>query len=232
MKLTLEIIEELVKQIAGSDTTKLIPLLYNKKNVSEFLLAEKLGVNVNIVRNMLYRLYGYNLVGSVRKKDKKKGWYIYYWTLNPLRVRDLIVSMKKKKLEALKKRLSQEEGAPFFICNNKCIRIDFNIAMEHDFKCPECGELMQEDRLSNVDKIKSEIVEIEKELEEGYEIELPKEPKKRKKKKVKKKKKKVSKKKKIKKVSKKKVKKKTRKKVLRKKPKRGVSKKKKLKKRK
>lgn len=213
MKLSLEIIEELVKQIAGKDTVRLVPLLHKKRNISEFVLAEKLEVSINSVRNMIYRLCGYNLVSSMRKKDKKKGWYIYYWTLNPLRVRDLIISRKKKQLENLKKKLSQEEGTPFFICDNKCIRMEFNLAMEHDFRCPECDELMREDKLVNLSKIKEEITKIENELEEGYEIEIPKELKKRKKKKKKPKKKKRVKKKKLKKkptkkISKRKVKKK------------------------
>jgi len=196
MKLTLEIVEELVRQIAGADTTRLMVLLFNKRNISEFLLSEKLGVSINSVRNMLYRLYGYNLVSSSRKKDKKKGWYIYYWTFNPLRAKDLIISRKEKELETLKKKILQEEGPPFFICENKCIRIEFNMAMEYDFKCPECGELMHEDKSFNPSKVKNKIEEIEKELEEGYEVEMLKEPKKRKvKKKGKKKvKKKISKK--------------------------------------
>ena len=57
MKVPEEIIIDLVKNIAGSDTVKLLHVLLKaRKNVSEFKIAEKLGISVNAVRNMIYRL--------------------------------------------------------------------------------------------------------------------------------------------------------------------------------
>ena len=82
MKLSNNAIEVLVTEIAGKDVLPLIELIRGKTDVSEFKIAEKLGKTVNEVRNMLYRLSDYNLVSFTRKKDKRKGWYIYFWTLN------------------------------------------------------------------------------------------------------------------------------------------------------
>ena len=56
MKVTQENIEELIKELAGPDVVPLVILLKDKKNVSEFKLAEKLKIGVNQVRNMLYRI--------------------------------------------------------------------------------------------------------------------------------------------------------------------------------
>ena len=75
--------ETVVGDVVGADVISLVRSLKNKKNVSEFKIAETLKQEVNITRNMLYRLYDANLVTFIRKKDKVKGWYIYYWTFNP-----------------------------------------------------------------------------------------------------------------------------------------------------
>src|SRR3989338_9410775 len=105
MRMSNKLVEEVVKSVAGNDVIPLVDLIKNKKNVSEFKIAETLGVTVNVVRNMLYRLYHKNLVSFVRKKDKKKGWYIYYWTFNAKRVKFLADGLKKERIEKLKGRL-------------------------------------------------------------------------------------------------------------------------------
>ncbi len=66
---------------------------------------EKIKYEINVTRNMLYRLYHANLVSFIRKKDKKKGWYIYYWTFNQKRIKDLIKDIKKQRFERLVERL-------------------------------------------------------------------------------------------------------------------------------
>ena len=106
-----------------------------------------------------------NLVSFIRKKDKKKGWYIYYWTFKPKMIKHIVTNLKKEKLSKLKDRISREKSNHFFICQNKCIRLDFEQAMNFEFKCPECGEIMnQEDNKENIILIEEEIKKIKKEL--------------------------------------------------------------------
>ncbi len=165
MKITNKIIEDVSTEVAGEDVVPLVKNLKNKKNVSEFKLAENIKKEVNEVRNMLYRLYDANLVSFIRRKDKKKGWYIYYWTFNLKRVKYLIKDLKKKKVEKLKERLERELSSHFFICNKNCIRLDFEQATGFSFKCPECGELMnQEDNAGTIKKIEEEVKTLQKEL--------------------------------------------------------------------
>ena len=168
MKISGKIVEDVVIKVAGKDVVPLVKILKNRKNVSEFKLADSLKQEVNITRNMLYRLYNSNLVSFMRKKDKKKGWYIYYWTFDMKQVKYLAVSLKKKRLEQLKERLQREESGQFYMCPNKCMRLDFDQAMNFQFKCPECGHLVDlEDNRKLVESIKSEMSEIEKELAEA-----------------------------------------------------------------
>ncbi len=165
MRLTKEITEELVREVAGEDTVKLVGLLRDKENVSEFKIAEKLRLTVNTVRNMLYRLQAHNLVTSIRKKDKKKGWYIYYWTFNSSQARSLVRIVKQRKLERFKERLQAELQQTFYVCPERCVRMKIENAMDYDFKCPECGVVLQEENNQRfIEKIQAKILELEEEL--------------------------------------------------------------------
>ncbi|MFC1728510.1 hypothetical protein ACFLZ7_03540 [Nanoarchaeota archaeon] len=165
MKYSNKVVEEVVQEVAGEDVIPLVNALKNRKNVSEFKLAEDIKEEINTTRNMLYRLYDANLVSFTRKKDKKKGWYIYYWTFNMKRIKYLFKNLKKARLEMLKERLGREKNNYFFSCENKCMRLDFEQATEFEFKCPECGNLMNEE--SNIEKIETiekEIKQLEKDV--------------------------------------------------------------------
>ncbi len=160
-----KIIEATIADVAGEDVLPIVHFLKNKKNISEFKIAEVIKKEINATRNMLYRLQEANLVSFIRKKDKKKGWYIYYWTFKPKMIKHIVISLKKEKLAKLKDRLKRERSSHFFICQNKCIRLDFDQAMNFEFKCPECGEIMnQEDNLENIRVIEEEIKNIKNEL--------------------------------------------------------------------
>lgn len=166
MKLSNKLIEDVVVEVAGEDVLPLIKLLKNKKNVSEFKLAESLKLEVNFVRNMLYRLYHANLVSFTRRKDKKKGWYIYYWTFKTKQIKHLASSLKKQKFERLHDRLAREKDSNFFICKNNCMRLEFEQAINFNFKCPECGELMnQQDNSEKIKQIVAEIKQLEKDID-------------------------------------------------------------------
>jgi len=160
-----EIISNVVENVAGHDVLPLIDVLEGKQNVSEFTLADELKKEINTVRNMLYRLYDYNLVSFTRKKDKKKGWYIYYWTFIPSRIPHISKEIKSSRLNKLKERLAKEEKSNFFECKNKCMRLEFDKAIDYEFKCPECGSLMNEtDNRKRILSIEKEIKKIEVEI--------------------------------------------------------------------
>ena len=100
--------EEVLLPILGEEGLPLTKELSGKQNVSEFELADKLKKDIKIVRKMLYLLYNHNLVSFTRKKDKEKGWYIYYWTLLPESIRFSYVKKKNELLERLKHSLEEE----------------------------------------------------------------------------------------------------------------------------
>lgn len=165
LKVTNAVREELIVELIGADIIPLIRLLKDKKNVSEFKLAESMNITVNQTRNMLYRLYNHNLVTFTRKKDKKKGWYIYYWTLDMGNIKNEIIAFKKRKLAEFKARLEKETDGSYLVCPTGCIRMNMDTAMEHNFLCPECGQVMQEQNNSRtIDNLRLRIAEMEEEL--------------------------------------------------------------------
>ncbi|MEK6874573.1 MAG: hypothetical protein AABX52_02380 [Nanoarchaeota archaeon] len=161
IKITPKVVEQVISEVAGKDTLKIVKALKGKKNISEFKLAHDIAEEINTTRNMLYRLYNANLVSFTRKKDKTKGWYIYYWTFNTPRVKDLVGTLKKKRLDMLRERLDREKASHFYACLSRCIRLDFEQATDFGYKCPECGKLLnQEDNTDIIINLEKEIGKI------------------------------------------------------------------------
>ena len=167
MRLTQKKIEEIMLSILGEEGLSLVKELSGKQHVSEFELADKLKKDIKIVRKMLYLLYNHNLVSFIRKKDKIKGWYIYYWTLQPESIKFSYIKRKKELLAKLQQRLEEESRELYFTCPNKCVRLNFDQAMDFEFHCPECGELASQDNnAERIETLRKKVSEIEAELEE------------------------------------------------------------------
>lgn len=167
MRLTQKKIEEILISIIGEDGLPLLYELQRKDNISEFDLASKTKKDIKVIRKMLYFLYNHNLVSFMRKKDKVKGWYIYYWTILPENIRYIYIKLRKNTLARLQEQLETEKKELFFSCKTRCVRLNFDQGMEFEFHCPECGDLLAQDssqeKLSQLHKA---VQEAEQELAE------------------------------------------------------------------
>lgn len=166
-KLTNKLVHDIITQVVGDDVLPVVEYLKEKRNISEFRIAESLNMEVNRIRNMLYRLHTHNLVTYIRKKDKLKGWYISYWTLNLKAALSIQAKIRVDQIESMKERLKKEEENVngFFICPNMCSRLPIDKAMFYSFKCPECGSLMnQQDNTRTIERLKERIEELETEI--------------------------------------------------------------------
>ena len=172
MRLTQNKIEEIILPILNEEGLPLVTQLYGKENVSEFDLAKDTKLDIKVVRKMLYLLYNNNLVSFNRKKDKEKGWYIYYWTLIPDNVRFIYFKRKREQLIRLNEKLEAEEKELFFICPKECVRLTFDQGMDFEFHCPECGDLLNQDEsnVKNISKINNRIKQLEDDLNEEKRI--------------------------------------------------------------
>ncbi len=177
MKLSQEQVETFVGDFAGKDVIPLVRILKKRKNVSEFKLAERMKLGINQVRNMLYRMNEYNLVSSTRKKDKKKGWYIYYWTFNDREAITLLQYHTQKSLENSRERLAHEDQEQYYLCKVDKLRFSGANAMEYDFRCPECNRLLEaENKPKVLASLKRDITQFEENLIEigKLQAQLPK----------------------------------------------------------
>jgi len=146
MNLSNKEIREVIQNTAGSGAFPLVKVLKNKKNVSETKLAEHCEMELNEVRSLLYKLHNFNFVFFIKKRNKTTNLYIYYWALDTKNIRNFAVNYKKREIKELKKDLTNENNKKFYNCINGCMRLDFESAYEHNFKCPECNGLLDHEK--------------------------------------------------------------------------------------
>ena len=151
--------------MAGANTDPIVDILFNKRDVNEFLIAKKMNLTVNQVRNILYKLSAEGLVSFIRKKDKRKGWYIYFWTLNTEKCLIKIEQVIIKALENLNNLLKNRESKRFYTCETCNLEVSEETALENDFSCQECGEVYKlSDNSDSIKEAKSMIARKEREL--------------------------------------------------------------------
>ncbi len=130
-------IENAITHLAGEEVVPIVRALSQKRTLSEQKLAQQVRQEVNQTRTMLYRLHQANLVTFIKKKDPKKGWFVYYWTLRKDRLKKLVMDAA-----AVPPALKEPRSAHQFRCNTGCTQVSLEDAMDLEFRCLECGELM------------------------------------------------------------------------------------------
>ncbi len=137
------LLKDIVGSILGPQGVPIVDLLYEKKNVNEFLIAKKLKLTINQTRNMLYRLSDEGLVSFIRKKDAKKGgWYTYFWTLSLEKSLTKFREKITKEVTELENATQTKRTVRFFVCQTCGSEMTEEQALLHDYHCTECGELM------------------------------------------------------------------------------------------
>jgi transcription factor E len=141
--MNIKLLREIVASVVGASASAIVDLLYNKKNVNEFLIAKKLKITINQTRNILYKLSEEGIVSFIRKKDRKKGgWYIYFWTLNPGKSLAKYKQILIKNIDLSVQQIGNRKNGRYYNCAN--CRFDFNEdqALVNNYTCPECGEVL------------------------------------------------------------------------------------------
>lgn len=170
-------LNEVISIVTGRPGEPLVNLLQGEKYVNEFIIAKKLDITINQTRNILYKISDHGLVSSIRKKDKKKGWYTYFWKIEVLKSLEFLRDLTDKNLTQLKNQIKSRETKRFYVCERCNIEFSEENAMLHDFTCNECGEVFSikdnekvikefkknELRLENKLKLVEEQINLEKE---------------------------------------------------------------------
>ena len=166
LRMQVKLLHDLVEELAGVDTGRIVEILFGKKDVNEFLIARKMDLTINQVRNILYKLSADGLVSFIRKKDKRKGWYIYYWTLKTEKCLEKLESSLISKIDGLNHVLGSRETKRFYVCKPCDIEVGEEKALEHGFSCEECAEIYDlSDNSPAIRETKLKISRTQKDLE-------------------------------------------------------------------
>lgn len=151
--------------IAGKQAEPLADLLDGKKYVNEFLIAKKLDLTINQTRNILYKISDQGLVSSTRKKDKRKGWYTYFWKIEVSKSLEFLRSMILKRMDQISHQIKSRETKEFYVCEKCNIEFSEENALVHDFMCNECGDIVtRKDNTSVLKEYNKELDKMKKEL--------------------------------------------------------------------
>lgn len=136
---------ELARVLIGPASELVVSALSERQECTEEWLIKRTGLKLSVIRKILYELFDTGLVRYRRERDPKTGWYMYYWRLDPESIASMILRRKKAVLEKLKMRLEYEKNNTFFACKiHTNQRYTFDEAFERDFKCSECGEVLEQ----------------------------------------------------------------------------------------
>jgi len=182
----IKFLKSVVEHLINKPAVPIVDLLAGKKDVNEFLIAKKLELTINQTRNILYKLSDYGLVSFIRKKDKRKGWYIYFWTLNIYQSLKLLEKKLKEELSQAEEQLKSRKEKRYYTCKICSIEVTEEVALLNDFTCQECEEVYElSDNREIVNSLEKEINKLKKEIQ-LIKIEVSKEGEKLEKKKAKK----------------------------------------------
>jgi len=135
-------LKEAISLAVGKQSEQISDILSNTKYINEFTIAKKLDMTINQTRNILYKLSDFGLVSYIRKKDKKKGWFTYFWKLEAVKVLEFLKGIKKKNIDQIEHQIKSRETKSFYICQKCNIEFTEENALFHDFSCIECGQLL------------------------------------------------------------------------------------------
>src|SRR3989344_4280146 len=107
-------LRDVITLVAGKQAEKITDLLDSEKYINEFLIAKKLDITINQARNILYKLSDHGLVSSIRKKDKRKGWYTYFWKIEVLSSMVFLKNIFEKRIEQLSNQIKSREMKEFY----------------------------------------------------------------------------------------------------------------------
>jgi len=165
MEMLKKFLKESMAIIAGKQSEELVDLLDTHKHVNEFVIAKKLNLTINQTRNMLYKISDFGLVSSIRKKDKRKGWYTYFWKIEILKSLEFIKNDLVKKIENFEHQIKSREIKRFYICEKCHVEFNEENALFNNFTCPECGSILTiRDNTKLVNEMKRNVERLKKDL--------------------------------------------------------------------
>lgn len=159
-------VREYIGQVSGEAGIQVAKLLDELGEATDTDIAGRLGEKPSHVRKILYDLYEARIAEYYQKKDKETGWQTFHWKLTPENALRTLEQSRRRQLGELEARLRAEEEGQSFVCKkHPRARLGFDEASEANFKCPECGGVLEaEDKRPVLQQIREQIDELKRAL--------------------------------------------------------------------
>ncbi len=155
-----------IEEVVGPQGTRITEALLARDEATDTMLSQELGEKPSHIRKVLYALYEARIAEYHKQKDKETGWLTFFWFISEANIERALSTKMKKDLVSLEGALDLEQSHQWFTCPSGQERFDFSDATEHEFHCPEHGELLQQyDNEHDIEDIRGRIDAIRTEME-------------------------------------------------------------------
>jgi transcription initiation factor TFIIE subunit alpha len=69
----------IASMIGGDEYLKVARSLLKSEDATDEEIPNSTGLGINMVRKVLYDLFGKSLITGIRVKDERKEWFVYRW---------------------------------------------------------------------------------------------------------------------------------------------------------
>lgn len=142
--LTFKLTQEFLTSVGGPEAVNVVRICLDKngKCLDEDIETKMKTLKITEIRSILNRLHYRGIACYNKTKNKNSGWYTYTWEIKKRRIVELILEQQSEQLQKLEQKARFDVNHEFFVCKKACEETAFEIAAQYEFRCPECGEMM------------------------------------------------------------------------------------------
>ncbi len=165
--LSFKLTHDFLTNVGGADAVEVVRICLEKngKCLDEDIEERLKHLKITEIRSILNRLHYRGIACYNKTKNKNSGWYTYTWEIKEKRIAELILEQQSEQLQRLEQKARFDSSHEFFACQKKCEETPFEIAAQLEFRCPECGEMMNPmDGKKRVKEVQEQINVLKNEL--------------------------------------------------------------------
>lgn len=168
LRINSPLLVEFINEKVGNEGYDLVKTLsVCGKGCTDEEISAETGIKVNVLRAILNKLHYVGVINYTKIKSENSNWYTYTWSLEKGKIVELLREKYVEEMQKLDEKINYESNYVFFECKNKCEKLPFELALEYDFKCPQCGAVMtQRDNKEDIGEMKKRVREIKLFLDE------------------------------------------------------------------
>lgn len=170
--LAFKLTQEFLKNVGGDEALQVVRICLDKngKCLDEDIEVKMKHLKITEIRSILNRLHYRGIACYNKTKNKNSGWYTYTWEIKQRRIVELILEQQSEMLQKLETKAQFESNHELFVCKKNCEETPFEIAAQYEFRCPECGDMMnpvdgkkkQKEVNQQIGTLKTELTELQK----------------------------------------------------------------------